>query len=513
MNLPRWLTANLLSGALVLLAYPPLNVYWLGFVCFAPHLVFLAQESHPKRLALGVWLFQSILLVGRGYYFFEPIFYCANLLLVAGLIPVTLMAQAFMARVRQRSARVCGLVAVIAGCYLGFEWFQAQFSFLPLVAGASGASLGHSPFVGLARFGGLRGLSLFVVMINAICAWGWLASHQDKTKRAGGRISQKLLAAGGLNGAVLGAGLLLSQHVVVQQRAAYLKKPHAVTIAAVSVSRQFAKDTQFFWDSDTSQALIDVVSRDVGSLKEALHQHPGKPDLIIFPEDMIDIEFWGRSDPQARERFTITNAGPLIALYRTVSQELHASLLFVLTTLEQAGRFNSALLLDPSGSLVTVSHKRDLAIALEYWPFGRFHPWYIDWRMDEEARVESPIYNPAYQYLPGDSIGLFHLTQGATFGAPICIEIHYPDHVRAAGRQGAQFLSNTSSNMSMEYGLRTYLELTLNLRRIEAVWLHLPIIFCGRRDYAGMVFPDGHADFLGLDETEPFRIYYGSVRF
>lgn len=514
MNTKRLAIVNSLSGALGLLAFPPVNWYWLGFVCLVPHFVFLVQETRGLRLFWGVWLFRSILFVGLGYYFFEPIFYATSLLIFVGIVPVLLIMKKLISLRRGDSRQRPILMMVLVGvCYLAFDYLQARYSFLPAFVAISGAMLGNSPFVGLARFGGVIGLSGFIVLINAVFAGGWLWAASRRSQPAALAVPRALVVAGVLNGLLVGAGLLLSQDLLAQNRAAYEDRPHVLKIAAVSVGQAFTKETERFWDYETTDAIVQAVTGDVHALKEALRFNPTRPDLVIFPEDMVDLEFWGVSDSQAYERFTITNAGPLIARYRKIAQELESPLLFVLTTIEQSGRYNSALLIDSAGDLSGIYHKIHLAIAMESWPFGRFHPFYFDWRFDKDARYESPIYNPAYQYRFGESVTMFEPTSGLTLGTPICIEVHYPHRIQDFVRRGADALFNTSSNMAITYGLRLYLDLTLNLRRIEAVWLRLPIIFCGRRDDAGMVLPDGTADLVEFSDTETFHVYSGTVRY
>lgn len=508
--------ANSLSGALGLLAFPPLNWYWLGLVFLVPHFVFLAQETRPWRLFWGVCLFRSILVVGLVYYFFEPIFYATNVLLFAGIVPVLLLVKRCLTSfVRDPSQRSLLMMVVIGCCYLVFEYLQARYSFLPLFAMTSGAPLGDSPFVGLARFEGVVGLAIFVIVVNAVFAGGWLWAVSRRSQAPVMATPGKLLVVGILNSLLIGGGLRVSQHLLAQNRAAYEAKEGIVNIAVVSVSQAFAQETQAktVEDYETTAEIIQTVAGYVHTLTEALRQHGTKPDLIVFPEDMIDFEFWAVPDPQAHERFTITNAGPAIALYRSMARQLQRPVLFVLTTIEQAGRYNSALLMDETGDLTALYHKNDLAFAMESWPFGRFHPFYFDWRMDEDARYESPIYNPAYRYRAGDSASLFQLSQGLTLGTPICIEVHYPYRMREFVRRGADVLVNTSSNMSSRSGLRLYLDETLHFRRIEAVWLGIPIIFCGRRDDAGIVFPDGTADLVSFSDTEAFQVYQGTVRY
>jgi apolipoprotein N-acyltransferase len=508
------IVSNVISGALWLLAFPPAGWYGLGFVFLAPHFVFLLQETRLWRLLWGVLLFRGMLLAGLVPGFFEPLFYLTSLLLFAGIVPALLLLKRLL-RVLPRQVGLPPIVAALAtaACYFIFERLQAHASLLPLVAMTSGCSLGNSPFVGLARFGGEAGLSVFVVLVNAILAAAWL----DATQRHSRRIApegRRTSAAWIVIAALVASGWLLSVRCLARNRAAYERRPNRLRVAAVSVSAEFAKETRakHVEDYETSAAAVEAIAGYVHTLEHDLRR-VGRPDLVIFPEDMIDLEFWGMRDDEAFQRLTITNAGPVIRLYRTVAQHLQSPLLFVLTTREQGGRFNSALLLDDDGRLNGMYHKRHLAFAMESWPLGDFHPFYFDWVMDEDARYESPVYNPEYRYRAGYASVIFRLPEGFAFGTPICIEAHHPNLLQDMVRRGARALIHTSSNMSLSRGLRTYMEGTMNLRRIEAVWLETPIVFCGRRDDAGMVLPDGTVDRVPLSEASMFSVYRGSIRY
>ena len=50
---------------------------------------------------------------------------------------------------------------------------------------------------------------------------------------------------------------------------------------------------------------------------------------------------------------------------------------------------------------------------------------------------------------------------------------------------------NSSSNMWLYGGIDHYLNLTNNLRRIEAVWLKMPLMVNGRKEPGALITPDG----------------------
>ena len=61
--------------------------------------------------------------------------------------------------------------------------------------------------------------------------------------------------------------------------------------------------------------------------------------------------------------------------------------------------------------------------------------------------------------------------------------------------------------------MENYLFMSLNLRRIMAVSSNKPIIISGRRDYAGIIFPDGRVEIADFKTPLNLAIYEGEIRF
>ena len=95
----------------------------------------------------------------------------------------------------------------------------------------------------------------------------------------------------------------------------------------------------------------------------------------------------------------------------------------------------------------------------------------------------------------------------------ICLEIHYPNEIKKQLGTEGNIILNTSSNMWVSVGLKQYLDLTNNLRRIESVWLKTPITVNGRQKPPGLVTPDGKiigSDFEAKDRN--YNIFIVDVK-
>lgn len=100
------------------------------------------------------------------------------------------------------------------------------------------------------------------------------------------------------------------------------------------------------------------------------------------------------------------------------------------------------------------------------------------------------------------------------FVSLICLEIHYPGDLKELKKEGAQFIINPTSNRWLDRGLKHFLYLTDNLRKIEAVWLKTPIISSGVRDFAGIIRPDGKADLVNFEsKNKNYGLFIGEIRY
>lgn len=93
--------------------------------------------------------------------------------------------------------------------------------------------------------------------------------------------------------------------------------------------------------------------------------------------------------------------------------------------------FNSAVLLDPAGTVRGAYDKRRLVPFAEYAPFPRLP--LMGWRFDAPG-----------DYTPGRAATVFRVP--VPFGALICFEVIYPDLARDLVREGAELLVNISND-------------------------------------------------------------------
>jgi apolipoprotein N-acyltransferase len=193
------LAATLLSAVLYSLAFPPLRLWPLAFVCLAPFLVALRRVGRRAGPALGLlWAETAALLVADALpastqrYFAQSalvswLFAAAVYTLTAGVYYAAFAAlyQAIAAR------RVRALPWLAAAAWVTVELARAR-----LVTGesfwsnpwalAGYALVGVDPLVQVASLGGVFAISFLVVLPNAALAELWRARAEPVARRRAG---------------------------------------------------------------------------------------------------------------------------------------------------------------------------------------------------------------------------------------------------------------------------------------------------------------------------------------
>lgn len=442
----------------------PFNFFWpFGFIFLAPLFIFFLKEKRFWRLILGAVLFRLIFFLGAVYFTLEPITWFFSFLIFLGLPVSVFIIKKFNSR------RPAGRLLFFALPFIWtfFDHLQARYSLLPAYIATAGNSLGSSPFLGLASTGGLITLTFFIALINILIA-AMILNFKNK----------KIAVIFSIIIAII---LLISWQISIFQLQKnslnYKKLKDSLKIAAISVNENFNA-------SRFNQLKSELANRRVG--------------LIIFPEDTFDNS---------------ADISGNINLYKNLAKELKTNLAATFDTIQDQKRYNSTVLFDANGEIIGLHNKNRLTFIGEYWPLD-WRPFFFDWLLKTNPKFkEYVIFNPQNSYRRGEK-KLLELAS-AKFASLICLEIHYPEDLKEYKKMGARFIINSSSNRWLDVGKEHFLYLSNNLKRIESVWLKMPIISSGVNDLAGIVSPDGKENLIINYETENknFNISFGEIRF
>lgn len=491
----------ILSSILGILAFLPFKFFWLfGFVFLAPIFAFIFREKKFWRLIAGFFVFRIILMLATLYFAFDPYIFLLSVLVFLGLPISVFFLKKFLNRFNNSLIlNSYFLILSLPFLWTFFEYLQNQYSFLPMNIMTAGNIFGSSPFLGLAAIGGLNLMTFFAASINIL-----IATIVFNSKKFGSIFIIVVILI-----AIILFGWRISEIQINKNATDYNTLPKTMKIGIVSTNDKFDEKFSVFKNNvfnDEEKILAEsMVKNALQPIKSDLKQE--KIDLLILPEDMIDIEVWNSADEKAFKKFGISNADILIKNYGDLAKELNAYLTTTFTTIRDNKRYNSSLLFNRDGELIDIHDKSRLTIASERWPFGNWRPFYYNWlnKIMPEIGKENALFDKNLQYTPGKRKIL--QDGDLKFASLICLEIHYPYEVKKFKEMGARFISHNTSNRWISIGSNKYLFLTDNLRKIESVWLKIPILINGRNEKAGIIMPDSKINFID------YGIFLGEIRY
>ncbi|MBI5079671.1 apolipoprotein N-acyltransferase, partial [Candidatus Wolfebacteria bacterium] len=473
----------LFSAFLIIFVFPPYGFYQLSFIFLIPYFIFLFKEDNIIRLFTGSFLFKIISWLCLTYFILEPLIYLWLAMIFLILPLAVIVFKKFITRNHLL------LVIMISFGYAIVDYLAVKYSLIPAFIVYVGNSLGDSPFLGLAKYGGLLGLGFFITLINGVFAFIYL-EYFNSRHRLIYKDKKSVVIFFCLVFLVV-SGFFVSRMTLRKAAEEYFSKQRFFNVAIISVARDF--DREFYHSpSVLSLAQLNLAKRIMTKKFNVLEEHlQGKDfDIIVFPEALFDSEIYNNADAKALTDFNISNNGILIAEFSNLANRLKTPVMANLITVRDEKRYNTALVFNRNGEIEGLYDKNILAFGGEYWPFGNWRPFYYN---SYRSRLPKnlPVFNQKYNYTPGSTDKIFELSNGARFGVLICLESHIPDRIKSLDRAGADFFVNSSSNNWIKLGLENYLALSMNLRRIMAVSAGKPLIISGRQDYAGVILPDG----------------------
>lgn len=487
-----------LAAALEILAFPPFNWYWLSFVFAVPLFIFLNKERRLIYILIGFFIYRILAGLGIVYFVFDPIMFFASALIFLGL-PLSFY---FIGKIKKELAFASLLIF-----WPLFDQLEAYYTALPNFIMVAGNALGQSPFLGLASFGGLTGLTVFVIFVNLLAFFGVCYRKPDKNR---------LIFASIALASILLLSWQISDFLLHKNKNEYFSRQNAKKIALIS-DNGYLDDVfkrKNFNPLQLRRDISSVTNNLLNDLKEK------EFDVAILPEAMIDIDFDNSVDREAFSKFKIANNGILIAEYRKFAVNLGKYLIVGITSVQEGKRYNTLLFFDKNGEIVDIFNKKFLTMSGEYWPFGDWRPFYFDSGLKRISKSNPQIAERYKDYAVFNKNNNF--SRGETksvkigdlvFAPAICLEIHYTGEIKRRVKTRSNVILNTSSNMWLYTGIDHYLNLTNNLRRIESVWLKTPITINGRKEPPALITPDGkiiNSDFQRKDKN--YNIFVVDVR-
>lgn len=412
----RVLLAGSLTGALLWLCYFPVAWGWLGWVALVPFLVLARAEGPRLRIYLSAWVGGSLFFWttlqwlrvadDRMYYTWAALaIYCSLYFPVAVLLLRVLDRRSGLPLVISAPAVWTALELLRAHLMTGFPWYfmgHTQHDFLHLTQ--------------IADLGGAYAVSVLVVAVNALvfewlCQAAWFRKLFRLPETAQHPVRQRLIVQSlALLAAFIGT-LLYGFHRLSQDD--FAAGPR-VALLQSNLDQRIRVAASV--NDDQARRTIFVHNRELTD--RAAAQKP-KPDLIVwpetsYPEDWFEVATdvpdasvpreWRRAADETRE------LGRLAALRWKTNVMLGLNT-EILVPHETHRRYNSAVLVQPSGQ------KGGRYDKMHRVPFGEYVPL-VDWFPWMQSFAP---YDHEYSIAIGDDFTRFPLGR-YSFGVVICYE-------------------------------------------------------------------------------------------
>jgi len=413
-----FILAALLSGALLVLAYPKYDLNWLVWIGLVP-LFFALCGKNLK--------FSFLLSLICGLVFYPGVFYWIMRIPGYNLPHHTILGLylgayfALFGLIFSLINNRCGSIAALSSApfiWVSMEFFRSNLSFLAL----PWALLGHTQYqqLGLIQFAsvtGTYGVSFLIVLVNTTITSLILAAFSRAEKFQFLNLSpspkKSVLTLTAMTTALMAIALVYS-HITISRPVSGNKIKASVLQGNID---QFKK-----WDPSYADFImktyLDLSSR---AAKD-------EPTLVIWPE---------ASTPG----FILKNLRYLKQVVALI-QETNIHFLigsseypkFQKADLDPEKTGNSALFFSPQGKVLGQYLKMRLVPFKEYVPYEGIIKW-PQFIVPEERKTFD---------VQGKEIILFEL-DGTKFGAVICWESLFPELFRQFVNQGANFIINITS--------------------------------------------------------------------
>ena len=404
----------IISGALVVLAFPVFDIYLLAWVAFIPLLLSLWKKTPGEAFQTG-FVFGLVYFFGTLYWIYHSINYYGGLSFTSSLAIVFLLCcymsiyPAVFAYFFSSFIKKTHLPALLIGPVL---WVILEFVRSYAFTGFPWSSIGYSQYkflhiIQISDISGVYGISFLVLAFNSAVVDIFLLKS---------RIRQTPLFP--LSYTVLGfimLFLIMAASVGYSLWRLDQSRPGSMIKASV-VQGSIEQDQK--WDPEFQKYVIETyTSLSMEALK-------GSPDLIIWPETAVPFFFGDDKE----------NTEHMLQFQKTLNTHL---LFGSVMTKKISGRqqflTNSVILLDKQGKITYQYDKIHMV------PFGEYVPlrkvlFFVDKLVEGIGD-----YVPGNQYIKAE-------TEFGNFASLVCYEIIFPGLVRKFYSKNGDFIVTVTND-------------------------------------------------------------------
>ncbi len=403
----------LISGILLVLSFPPFNLYPLALVSLVPLLVAITGRG-TKKIFFPGFITGAVYFLGTVYWVFHSMYVyghipavasvcllfllCSYLSLYTGIFAV--LFNVVYVRLRLPAmfiAPVMWTTLEYARTYIltGFPWSllgYSQYSFLPLIQ--------------ISDITGVYGISFLVTAVNGLI---FDLIRHERTGESTWALNRHVKS-----GAILLAFVMIA---VMGYGAAELRHiDHNEKIKVSVLQGNIDQDKK--WDRDHQREVIDTYKN------LTLAAATEKPDLVVWPESALPFLF-GYDEELTNEITDLQkqiNTHMLIGSVLVKGSDKGKSLLS-----------NSVIMLSPGTDAIEVYDKIHLVPFGEYVPMGNLFPFV------------KKLVTAVGDFVRGEEVNVMQ-TPFANIGNLICYEIAFPGLVRKFIDRGANLIVTVTND-------------------------------------------------------------------
>ena len=398
----------IISGALIVLAFPVFDMYLLAWVAFIPLLLSIWKKTPGEAFQAG-FVFGLVYFFGTLYWIYHSINFYGGFSFTASLAIVLLLCcymsiyPAIFAYFFSSFIKKTHLPALMIGPVL---WVVLEFIRSYAFTGFPWSSIGYSqykflPLIQISDITGVYGVSFLVIAFNSAIVDIFLLKS---------RIRQTPLFP--LSYTILGFIMLF---VLMASSLGYgfwrlgqSRPGHMIKASVVQGSIEQDKK----WDPEFQKYVIDTYT---SMSREAVRS---SPDLIIWPE--TSVPFFFGDDKKNTEQ--------VVEFQKTLNTHLlFGSVMTKKIADKQQFLTNSVIMLDKQGKLTYQYDKIHMV------PFGEYVPLRRVLFFVEKLVAGIGDYVPGNQYIKAE-------TEFGSFASLVCYEIIFPGLVRKFYSKNGDFM-------------------------------------------------------------------------
>ncbi len=409
---------SVISGLLLVFAFPNWGLWSLGWVGVAPLLMAVAREQKFwPSLSLG-WTTGTIFYLGTSYWVtYSMNNYGGIPLWISYLIALLIAAifgsfTALFAGIFAQTIKAFGGWAILSApvLWVATEWLRLQ------ITGVGWNALGYSQafqatLIQTAKFGGVYLVSAFLVVVSTATVFGIVY--------LGYRRAIVVLA--------ISFGLVIL--VLLNSRSQSPAKPPTVRVVTIQPNIPINGN----WEDE--KFVEQLILRHINLSEQALemeahnlHLAPGEPkgepvQLVIWPESPMAFQY-ERDEKLRKQLAQFTTRNRVYLLMNSWGEAKAGD--------APEATYNSVMLINPSGELINRYDKLALMPFGEYVPARGWIPF-----MDKIPALVADV-TPGKQFILSE-------VSGARIGTMICFEITRPDIARRFRNDGASQLVQSSN--------------------------------------------------------------------